>query len=71
MQAITVLMAILAQAQLADPNKFNHFLLLGYAVMWAIAMIYVLTLANRQRNAREEVKLLRRLLEEDEKDSSG
>lgn len=54
------------QAGLADPDKFNHFMILGYVAMWLIAMIYILSLANRQRNVKEEVELLRQLLEEDE-----
>ena len=56
----------LLQTILSDPHKFNHFMILGYFVMWLIAIIYILTLANRQRNVREEVKLLQELLKEDE-----
>ncbi len=66
MVELNLLLNILLQSGLADPNKFNRFMILGYVVMWIIAMVYVLTLANRQRNVREEVKLLRQLLEEDE-----
>lgn len=49
-----------------DPNQFNAYLILGYGVMWAIALFYILVLANRQRNTREEIHLLRQLLEEDD-----
>ena len=61
-----ILLNILAQSGLDDANKFNGYLILGYGVMWAIVLFYVLVLANRQRNVREEVHLLRQLLEEDE-----
>lgn len=60
------LFELFVQTGLADPNKFNHFMILGYFAMWIIAMIYILSLANRQRNIKEEVELLRQLLEEDE-----
>ena len=56
----------LFQADLFDPNKFNKFLVLGYFVMWLIVMVYVFSLANRQKNAREEIQLMKQLLEEDE-----
>lgn len=52
--------------QSTDPNRFNDFMLLGYGVMWIVAMVYIASLANRQRNVREEIKLLRRLLKDDE-----
>ena len=61
-----ILFELFVQAGLADPNKFNHFMILGYVAMWIIAMVYILSLANRQRNVKEEVELLRQLLEEDE-----
>jgi len=61
-----ILLNILAQSGLDDANKFNGYLILGYGVMWAVVFFYVLVLANRQRNVREEVHLLRQLLEEDE-----
>lgn len=60
------LMTYFSQTGIDDPNKFNNFLLLGYGVMWAIALFYILILANRQRNVKEEVHLLSQLLEENE-----
>ena len=60
------LIDVLQQSDLFDPNKFNGYMILGYIVMWLIAMIYILILANRQRNVREEVELLQQLLKEDE-----
>ncbi len=55
--------------QSIEPDKLNGYLILGYGVMWAIAMAYLLYTANRQRNLREDVKMLRQLLE-DEPDSA-
>ncbi len=52
-----------------DPARFNDFLLLAYGVMWLVFIIYVLNLANKQRNVQQEIKLMQRLLEEDERDS--
>lgn len=62
----SVLFSILAQTQIDDPNRFNQYLMLGYAVMWIVAMAYLLNMANKQRNLRQDIKLMRRLLEEDE-----
>lgn len=63
---LSLFLPILAQTQIDDPNRFNQYLMLGYAVMWIVAMVYVLNLANKQRNLRQEIALMRRLLEEDE-----
>jgi hypothetical protein len=59
-------MDALRQADLFDPDKFNGYMILGYVVMWLIAMLYIVILANRQRNVKEEVELLQELLKEDE-----
>lgn len=53
-----------------DPHRFNGYMILGYVVMWLIVMIYILILANRQRNVKEEVELLQQLLKEDEEAES-
>lgn len=66
MPIIMFFLTAMSQPGIDDPNKFNNFLLLGYGVMWAIALFYILILANRQRNVKEEVHLLTRLLEDDE-----
>jgi len=66
MPTVLFFLTVFAQPGIDDPNKFNNFLLLGYGVMWAIALFYILVLANRQRNVKEEVHLLNQLLEEDE-----
>ena len=53
-----------------DVNQFNGYMILGYIVMWLIVMVYILILANRQRNVKEEVELLQQLLKEDEEAES-
>jgi uncharacterized membrane protein YqjE len=47
-----------------DPNRFNNYMLMGYAVMFIIAIAYVLYLANMQRNVRNDLELLNRILKE-------
>ena len=66
----TPLMDTLIQSGIFDPNQFNGYMILGYFVMWLIVMVYILILANRQRNVREEVELLQQLLREDEEADS-
>lgn len=65
-QNIILLSNLLEAAQQIDVNKYNNFMVLGYVVMWAIVMVYLLILANRQKNAREDLKLMTELLKEDE-----
>lgn len=48
-----------------DPTITMGYLVLGYAVMWVIAFLYVLSLAVKQRNLRQELELMRRLLEDE------
>jgi hypothetical protein len=54
------------QSDVSDPNRFNNFLVLGYGVMWFIAMIYVTSLIVRQRNVQQDLQLMHRILQEDE-----
>ena len=49
-----------------DPDKFNNYLLLGYGVMWLIGMIYIGSLALRQRNVRRDLELMEQILQEDD-----
>jgi L-cystine uptake protein TcyP (sodium:dicarboxylate symporter family) len=49
-----------------DVNKYNNFMVLGYIAMWLVVMVYLLLLANRQKNVRDDVKLMAQLLREDE-----
>ena len=62
----TVLMAVAALQVSADPDKFNGYLLLGYGVMWLIIMIYIGSLALRQRNLRRDIELMEQILQEDD-----
>lgn len=66
MLTLSIFLSVLAQTPIDDPNRFNQYLLLAYAVMWLVAMAYLLNVANKQRNLRQEIRLMRRLLEEDE-----
>ncbi len=61
-----LLMTVAALQVSADPDKFNGFLLLGYGVMWLIVMIYVASLAMRQRNLRRDIELMEQILQEDD-----
>ena len=61
-----VILTILAQSDIADPNQFNGYLILAYAVIGLIWLVYVLSLFVRQRNVQQDLKLMRQLLEEDE-----
>ena len=59
-------LSILLQTTLDNPSQFNEFLLLGYVVMWLVAVVYLVLLDSKQRNVQQDVRLMRRLLEEDE-----
>ena len=61
-----LLINVLNQVDAAVANRFNHFLILGYFVMWLVAMVYLFTLANRQHNAEKDIELMKKLLAEDE-----
>ena len=52
----------LLQTAIEDPNKFNGYLILGYGVMWVIGILYLGYLYNRQRNAREDIHVLQKIL---------
>ncbi len=43
-----LMMASMALQTIPDPNQFNNFLLLGYAAMWLIGMVYIASLAIRR-----------------------
>lgn len=48
------------------PNTFNNYLVLGYFVMGIIGLVYIVSLAVRQRNLRQDIQLMERLLQDDE-----
>jgi hypothetical protein len=63
---------ILAGALLqVPPERTMGYMILGYAVMWIIGLVYVISLVNRQRNLQQDVQLMRRLLEDDERAEQG
>lgn len=55
----------LVLAQIDTPNRFNVYLVGGYVIMSAIALIYVLTLYFRQRNVQQDIVLLQQLMAEE------
>lgn len=59
-------LGILLQTAVSDADRFNQYLILGYAVMGGIALLYIASLAFRQRNIRQDIQLLQNLLQEDE-----
>jgi len=64
---MTILLTAVAALQAsADPDKFNGYLLLGYGIMWLIVMIYIASLALRQRNLRRDIELMEQILQEDD-----
>lgn len=52
--------------QTVEPNQFNNFLALGYVAAFVIIMLYILFMINAQRNVRQDIELLERILQEDE-----
>jgi CcmD family protein len=66
MFALFFLLSPTFQGAIGNPNRFNGYLVLGYAVMWLVAVVYLVNLANKQRNLHQDIKLMQRLLEEDE-----
>jgi hypothetical protein len=65
---LIIFLNILLQTPIDDPNKFNGYLILGYFVMWLAFIVYIIGLANKQRNTKRDVKLMQQLLQEDEED---
>lgn len=60
-----ILLTILGQIS-TNPHQFNNYLVLGYVVMWLIGLVYIVSLAARQRNLKQDIRLLRQILQEDE-----
>ena len=68
---MNTLLTILLQPGVENPDIFANYLTLGYVLMWGVAFVYIISLWSRQRNTKQDLQLLRRLLEEDEADQSG
>ncbi|GJM39996.1 MAG: hypothetical protein DHS20C20_02780 [Ardenticatenaceae bacterium] len=49
-----------------NPNTFNNYMFLGYIVMGAIGLVYIVSLVLRQRNLQQDIQLMERLLQDDE-----
>ncbi len=64
MALIIYLMAFMQPS--VDPDRFNGYLLLGYLVMWLIVVVYIVSLAMRQRNLEKDIELMEKILQEDE-----
>lgn len=62
---LSTLLTALLQYQSDVANQFNGYLILGYAAMWVIGMIYVISLASRQNNLKQDIQLMQQLLQED------
>lgn len=63
---LTALFLNVALQSSVNPNTFNNYLMLGYAVMGVIGLVYVVSLALRQRNLQQDIQLMERLLQDDE-----
>lgn len=63
---LAIYLHILLQTGIENPNKFNGFLILAYIIMWLAFLVYIITLANKQRNTKQDIQLLQQLLKEDE-----
>lgn len=61
-----LLMTLVAQPGVGNPNLFNNYLLLGYVLMWLVGVGYLISLAGRQRNIQQDIDLMKQLLQEDE-----
>ncbi|MCA9898774.1 MAG: hypothetical protein H6654_09040 [Ardenticatenaceae bacterium] len=49
-----------------NPNTFNNYMILGYMVMGIIGLVYIVSLAVRQRNLHQDLQLMERLLEDED-----
>ncbi|GAB4150918.1 MAG: hypothetical protein Fur0021_14180 [Candidatus Promineifilaceae bacterium] len=58
------LLTALLQAD-APPDTMGY-LVLGYAVLWLVGAVYFVTLSSRQRNLKQDLELMQRLLKEEE-----
>lgn len=56
----------LLQSNVGNPNFFNGYLVLGYVVMGLIGLVYIASLAIRQRNLQQDIRLMQQILQDDE-----
>ncbi|HSM58869.1 MAG TPA: CcmD family protein [Candidatus Sulfomarinibacteraceae bacterium] len=68
MFALLIYLQAWFQTAQQNPSQFNNFLLLAYAAMWLVVVVYLVSLANKQRNLHQEIRLMQQLLKEDEGD---
>lgn len=59
-------LTLMWQGSVNNPNNFNGYLILGYVVMALIGLVYIASLALRQRNLQQDLELMQRILQEDE-----
>jgi hypothetical protein len=65
---LNMMLSLLWQGQADVANQFNGYLILGYLVMWIVGLVYIISLATRQRNLQQDIQLMQRLLQENEED---
>ena len=62
----TILLTILFQIGIDEPNRFNGYLLLGYVVLGGMAIAYIVYLSSQQRNIERDLQVLEQVLKDDE-----
>ena len=63
---MNALFALTLLLQTAEPNQFNQYLMMGYVLMGIVVLFYIISLAMRQRNVKQDLHLLNQLLQDDE-----
>lgn len=66
-----VLITAVFQSTADVANQFNGYLMLGYFVMWLIVMVYITTLVVRQRNLKQDLQLMQRILQDHEEEAES
>ena len=69
-QFIMPIMLFSTLAQI-DPHLTSNYLVLGYAVMWLIGFIYVMTLWLQQRNMQRDIDLMKQILADTESEKNN
>ena len=47
-----------------DPHITSQYLVMGYGIMWLVGFAYVMHLWNQQRNMKQDIELMKRILSE-------